>query len=176
MDGVVLGYDAEEGIIRGSEGARYRFTRTDWKSSPAPAAGLKVDFVAVEDRATEIYVINPATGAVFSTVSTIERSEKIMPTVVYLCYLASFLYGFTMVIGVFIAFYCRDRAAGTWYQSHFDYQIAIFWKSFAGFLFGLALTFVFGLGIIILLFTYAWVIFKIIKGWKYLTEGIPVPA
>lgn len=174
MEGVVLAYGAVEadgGIITGNDGARYRFTQSDWKSPKAPVAGHRVDFVAEGDQAMEVYLINPVAGAVHSTAVAVESSEKTIPTVVYACYVAAFLYGITMIVGVVMAYIYRGSAEGKWYKSHFDYQISIFWKSLVGFLIALPLTFLYGLGVVIMLCTYIWVIVKIIKGWRALAEG-----
>lgn len=170
MEGVVLGYDSGEGVIRAADGSRYTFSRADWKSDRDPVAGHQVDFLPEEGRAKEVYLINPATGAFYSTMSSIERSEKTMPAVVYACYLASFLYGVTMIVGVTIAYVSLSSAEGKWYQSHYKYQISIFWKSLIGFLLGM-LTIFFGVGFVILAVTYIWVIVKIVKGWRALSEG-----
>ena len=171
MEGVILGYEAGEGVIRTQEGTRFKFGRSDWKSQVEPAPGQKVDFIAEEGRAREVYLVNPASGAIYSTMSTIEKSEKTPPTAVYLCYAASFLYGFTMIVGVIIAYLSRGGATGKWYCSHFDYQIFLFWKSLGWFLLGVVLSFFFGLGVLIIVATYLWVLFKIIKGWRLLAEG-----
>ena len=174
MEGVILGYGSEKGVIRGADGSRYAFGRSDWKSEREPVAGHRVDFVPEGDRAKEIYLIDLATGAILSTMSDMEASEKTMPMAVYACYLASFLYGFTMIVGVAIAYVSRGGAEGKWYQSHYDYQISIFWKSLIGVVLGI-LTFFFGVGVVILAGTYIWVIVKIIKGWRLLSEGKGIP-
>jgi uncharacterized membrane protein len=176
MEGFILGYEAGEGIVKTSDGARYKFQRSDWKSPREPAAGLKVDFVAREDRATEIYSVHPALGAIYSTVSSLEKSETLIPALVYGCYLAAILYGITMIVGVIIAYLYREEAAGKWYRSHFDYQISIFWKSLIFFLLAIPLTFVAGLGVVVMLCTYLWVIIKIIKGWRCLADAKAAPC
>ena len=175
MEGIILGYEAEAGVIKTSDGTRYKFRRSDWKSPREPAPGVKVDFVPREDQATEIYLVNPATAAVFSTLSNLERSETAVPMLVYACYAAAFLYGITMVFGVVTAYMYRESAAGKWYQSHYDYQISIFWKSLIYFLLAIPLTFFYGLGMVLMLCTYIWVIVKIIKGWRCLAEGKAAP-
>lgn len=175
MEGTVLGYQADEGVIRTADGTRFIFGPADWKSPYPPAAGQRVDFVAEDGRAREIYLLNPATGALFSTIDGIRNSERTVPMIVYCCYLGALLYGITMIIGVIVAYIYRQNSSGTWYGSHFDYQISIFWKSLIGFVLGFATMF-FGVGIVILIFTYLWVIVKIIKGWQRLAEGKPAPV
>jgi uncharacterized membrane protein len=173
MEGVVLGYESEEGVIKAADGSRYRFSRADWKSSTGPVAGLRVDFVAEDGQAKEIYPLNPLTSAIFGTMSDADKAEKTMPMVVYLCYLSAFLYGFSMIIGVIIAYTYRRSAEGKWYRSHYDYQISIFWKSLIGFAIGI-LTFFFGVGVVVMACTYIWVVVKIVKGWRALSEGAEI--
>lgn len=62
MDGTVLHYDdtTKTGIIRNDSGDRFDFASTDWKSSGNPRVGDKVDFVASENFASEIFVIKSA--------------------------------------------------------------------------------------------------------------------
>ncbi|HJV36194.1 hypothetical protein [Geomonas sp.] len=105
-----------------------------------------------------------------------DRSEKRMPAVVYVCYLAAFLCGLSMVIGVIIAYLSRSRAQGKWYRSHFDYQISIFWKTLLGVLVGVATTWAFGFGILVVICTYIWVLIKCLKGLDLLSQEKEVEA
>src|SRR6185369_4173562 len=172
MEGIILGYEAgtATGVIRSADGSRYRFGRTDWKSPQEPMAGDRVDFVAQEELAIEIYRINGGAGSILRMWGSLQGSELAVPTLVYAFYAAALLYGITMVFGVVVAYLYRDSADGTWYRSHYDYQIAIFWKSLVYFLIAIPLTFFYGLGMLIVLGTYLWVIVKIIKGWRCLAE------
>ncbi|UFS70755.1 hypothetical protein LPW11_00865 [Geomonas sp. RF6] len=173
MEGMVLGFDAEVGVIRCADGTRYRFSRSDWKSPGEPRGGARVDFVAEGDAAREIYVLPLIPGNITDALEKMEKSEKTMPTIVYACYLGGFLWGVTMLIGVVIAYLYRDSATGT-YRSHYDYQISIFWKSLLGFLVSFLLMLFFGLGVLVMVATYVWVIVKIVKGWRCLADGQPV--
>ena len=60
MEGTVLHFDesTKKGVVRSENGDRYDFTDGDWKSSGTPRAGAKVDFVAKDNFASEIYVIS----------------------------------------------------------------------------------------------------------------------
>jgi len=59
MDGSILGYNEEtgEGAIRTESGERFTFTKADWKGDRDPKAGDKVDFVAADGKASEIYLL-----------------------------------------------------------------------------------------------------------------------
>jgi uncharacterized membrane protein len=104
------------------------------------------------------------------------KSEKTTPTVVYVCYLASFLCGLSLLIGVIIAYLSRKGAQGKWYRSHYDYQISIFWKSLIGVLVGVATTWAFGFGILVIICTYIWVLIKCLKGLDLLSQDKEVQA
>lgn len=67
MRGLLLSYSTEtrSGIISGDDGQRYSFRESDWNDSRGPENGLRVDFEAVSDTATAIYV-DPSSPAVTS--------------------------------------------------------------------------------------------------------------
>lgn len=73
MDGVVLNFDSEgdSGLIRASDGNRYRFAATDWSSSGGARQGDVVDFEPIDGRATEIFVTKrvPISGAAAEALS-----------------------------------------------------------------------------------------------------------
>ena len=57
MKGYILDYTVQtnSGIISGDNNQRYNFRGADWKEAEPPCRGMRVDFVAVGDAATEIY-------------------------------------------------------------------------------------------------------------------------
>lgn len=57
MRGQVLEVTAAGGLILGEDGQRYKFMGTDWKSAVAGVDGTEVDFVAVGERATQVYSV-----------------------------------------------------------------------------------------------------------------------
>lgn len=61
MQGKILGFSGDEGAITAEDGARFTFSRGDWKSEGEPRPGTTVDFVAGADgKAQEIYSLKPA--------------------------------------------------------------------------------------------------------------------
>ncbi|HVX82551.1 MAG TPA: DUF805 domain-containing protein [Devosiaceae bacterium] len=54
MRGEILSFDGREGLIAGADGARYRFTATQFRNA-IPEAGMAVDFVAEGNEARDIY-------------------------------------------------------------------------------------------------------------------------
>ncbi len=93
--------------------------------------------------------------------------------VVYGLYAAVFLTGVSPVIGVIIAHFRKDGAAGTIYQSHLVWQIRTFWFGLAGAVVGGALAVV-AIGIPILVAALAWSLYRVVKGFLLLTDGKPI--
>ena len=58
MKGTVLDFNSISGggVISCEAGNRYTFTRPQWKSAGVPVPGVAVDFVAVGNEATDVYV------------------------------------------------------------------------------------------------------------------------
>ena len=69
MRGEVLSYDdgTGAGLISGDDGARYSFTRSDLQQLAPVRAGTKVDFIAADGLATQVFIVaqsqaSPAAG------------------------------------------------------------------------------------------------------------------
>lgn len=62
MKGNIIGFDPETntGAISGHDGNRYDFVTLDWRGPGRPRRGDLVDFQAIERRATDIYLVEPA--------------------------------------------------------------------------------------------------------------------
>ena len=65
MDGTILNFDPESGVgvIRASDGNRYRFSANDWLSPGQPIAGDVLDFEPADGQASEIFLVKRAAGA-----------------------------------------------------------------------------------------------------------------
>ena len=99
---------------------------------------------------------------------------KTITQVVYAMQALSFAFGVTALIGLVINYVKREDAAGTLYQSHFDWQIRTFWWGLLWSVIGFVLMFAFGLGLVVLFVAWVWAIYRVVKGWLKLTEGKPV--
>ena len=93
--------------------------------------------------------------------------------VVHGLYAASFVTGFTAVVGVVIAYLKRAEAAGTVYESHFTYAIRTFWIGLAMSLVGVVLCFLL-IGFLVLPLVAIWFIVRIVRAFLALTEDRPV--
>jgi len=98
-----------------------------------------------------------------------------LATIVYILQTASFFLPLTLFAGVIVNYVRREDARGTWVESHFRWQIRTFWWVLAWFVLG-GLTFFFVLGWFILGAATLWLIYRIVKGWLYLSEKRPMPA
>jgi uncharacterized membrane protein len=101
------------------------------------------------------------------------RNHAEMAKVVYILYAVGFIVGITWLIGVVIAYIYRSDAPEL-LKSHFTFQIWTFWLALIGGVVGVLTTFIV-IGFLILLALLVWQIVRIVKGWKWLADGQPVP-
>ena len=96
---------------------------------------------------------------------------KKMAATVYLCQALTFmLAGFPLLVGVAINFYARNKAQGSWLESHFNWHVQTAWITIAGFALS-GFTFSIGIGFFSLLVTIVWLIYRITIGWFALNNG-----
>ena len=93
----------------------------------------------------------------------------------------AFLTGWPSLIAVILNYVKRSDVRGTWLDSHFRWQIRTFW--FGVLWVGLCVLFIvmtFGVGILIawlpLLIVGLWFIYRIVRGWMRLRDGLPMYA
>ncbi len=119
--------------------------------------------------------------------------------ITYLLYVISYLTaGLLWIVPIAMNYGKRHDAEGTWLATHFDWQIKTFWYSIVWFVIGLVIAVVAvgglgisvmadsnnlaigsalftGLGILIILFTVIWHLYRIARGWIALSDKRPVP-
>ncbi len=119
--------------------------------------------------------------------------------ITYLLYVLSyFTAGLLWIVPIFMNYFKRREADGTWLATHFDWQIKTFWYSIVLFVIGVGIiTFALGgfgvsimadsgniaigsvllasVGFIIMGFTFVWHLYRIVRGWIALADGRPVP-
>ena len=103
-----------------------------------------------------------------------EKNLKTVATVVYALQAAGFFVGITWIAAIVIDYVKKDEAAGTWLESHYRWQIRTFWWGLLWALIG-GLTAVVIVGFIVLAAAAIWIIYRIAKGWLYLSENRPLP-
>ena len=101
-------------------------------------------------------------------------SLKTLTMVVYALQVASVFVGITAIVGVIINYVKREDAAGTVYQSHFDWQIGTFWWGLVWTVIGFVLLFAFGLGLLVWFVAGIWLLYRVLKGFIKLNDNQPV--
>ena len=106
----------------------------------------------------------------------IETSLQRLATIVYALQAASLVTGtLTLFAGVIINYVRWEDVQESWIESHFRWQTRTFWYSLVWMVIG-AVTTLFLFGWAILLATSLWLIYRIVKGWVYLSERRPMPS
>jgi uncharacterized membrane protein len=101
-------------------------------------------------------------------------SLKTLTMVVYVLQVLSVFVGITAIVGVIINYVKREDAAGTLYESHFDWQIRTFWWGLVWSAIGFVLLFAFGLGLLVWFVAGIWALYRVIKGFLKLNDNQPV--
>jgi uncharacterized membrane protein len=83
------------------------------------------------------------------------------PTIVALCYLASVLTAFPLLIGVVLAYIWQGAPEKEWEKSHFRFHIRSFWIS-------IALGLIFIIPTILTLGLAAWILYPLIGLWLFI--------
>ncbi len=128
-----------------------------------------------------------------------QRSLSTYNHITYLLYVLSyFTAGLLWIVPIVMNYAKRHDADNTWLATHFDWQIKTFWYSLVLFaisiiiitfaLSGLGVSVIAdsgnlalgsilltGLGLLIMVFTFVWHLYRIVRGWIALTDNRPVP-
>lgn len=106
--------------------------------------------------------------------SRIQEAKK-WATVVYALYAISLILGVTYLVGIIVNYVKYPDVRGTWVESHFLWQRRTFWYSLLWFAVGVATSFI-AVGMVVLVVSGVWVIYRIVKGWVFLSDGKPMYA
>ena len=98
------------------------------------------------------------------------RVQKYVLVAYALQALVLFTGGFGAVAALIVGYIKRDDAAGTWLESHFRWQMNTFWWALGASVIGW-LTVLVGIGYLILALIPVWYIYRVAKGWIWLSEG-----
>lgn len=94
---------------------------------------------------------------------SLHDTNRILSIAIYALYLLALPLGITAIVGVIMAYVCRDDAVGTPFASHFENAIQIFWVFFGVMLVAVPLCFLV-IGIPMVIALYIWVLYKVIRG------------
>jgi len=102
------------------------------------------------------------------------EQKDTMPTakVIYILLIVSTIVGITGIIAVIMAYVFKD-GSDDWLQTHYRFQIRTYWIGLLYFAIGVV-TLGINVGILILLFTFVWMIVRCTKGLKQLERKQPV--
>lgn len=110
--------------------------------------------------------------------SVVPIKSRTHALITYILFAAGLFIPFLNIVGVIMAYIQRGEAAGSVYESHFQWLITAFWWSFALGIVGSILAFT-GIGAIIgiplLLGTWIFYLYRVIKGGVRVLDGRPVP-
>ncbi len=107
------------------------------------------------------------------SVTEIEKANKTLTTVIYALYAASLFVGVTCLVAIVMNYVKKDDVAGTYLESHFQWQIRTFWYNVLWVGIGF-FTLPVVIGWFVLSAGLIWFIYRIAKGWLYLNEGKPM--
>ncbi|QJT09358.1 DUF4870 family protein [Oceanidesulfovibrio marinus] len=99
----------------------------------------------------------------------LESSLRNLTILIYVLYALSFFAGITLLIGVVVAYVKRPDTVRTIYYSHLSYLIRTFWWTLALSIIG-ALTLFIGIGAIILLGVYVYLVVRLVIGFVKLWD------
>jgi len=102
-----------------------------------------------------------------------ERRLRNLTAIVYALQAVSLVLGLTLIAGVIINVLKQPEVAGTWLESHFDWQIRTFWWTLLWLVLGLASLVVF-VGFPVLLGAAIWLVYRVARGWIALSDGKPI--
>jgi len=98
-----------------------------------------------------------------------------LATIVYVLQVASLFTGsLTLFAGVIINYVRMEDVQGSWVESHFRWQTKTFWYTLLWLVIG-GVTTLLLIGWAILLAASIWLIYRIVKGWVYLSEHRAMP-
>jgi uncharacterized membrane protein len=105
-----------------------------------------------------------------------EDGLKKLAMLVYALQAASLFTGsLTLFAGIIINYVRMDDVKGSWIESHFRWQKKTFWYSLVWMVIG-GVTVIFLVGWVVLLGVSIWMIYRVVKGWVYLSENRPMPS
>lgn len=100
-------------------------------------------------------------------------NRTVLTHVVYGLYALTFLTGFTVLVGVVMAWFNRAPTRGTWLESHIRWQIRTFWYGLLLQVIGWITVWIL-IGWIVLAAATLWFVWRIAKGWVRLAHQQPI--
>lgn len=110
------------------------------------------------------------------TVFINEAKLKKLAMIVYALQATSLFTGsLTLFAGAIINYVRMEDVKGSWIESHFRWQTKTFWYSLVWMVIG-GVSVIFLVGWAILLAVSIWLVYRLVKGWVYLSENRAMPS
>lgn len=104
--------------------------------------------------------------------SELQKSAKNLTFTSYILYFLGVVsLGIFSIFGVMLAYVRRKGLENTVFYSHLSYLIKTFWIFFALQIVGSILIYAKGIGIVILILTYIWYIYRLVSGFTKLSDN-----
>ena len=97
-------------------------------------------------------------------------SEKNLTIIIYVLYALALFTGLSAIVAIVMNYVKKDDMRGTFYESHFRWQIRTFWFTLLWSLLSSPFILLFGLGYVFLFIVSLWYIYRIVKGLLWLLE------
>lgn len=98
---------------------------------------------------------------------------RTLTLVVYALQAIGLFVGITFVAALMINYVKRDEARGSWLESHMRWQIRTFWWALLWSALSVV-TWIVIVGMVGFFATEVWVVYRVVKGWLYLSDGKPM--
>jgi uncharacterized membrane protein len=84
--------------------------------------------------------------------------------------------GLSALLAVVINHFKRDEVRGTLYESHFLWQVELFWWTVLWLVLGYLTVWLYYTGLAVFLAGLVWYVYRLVKGFSYLNNGKPLPT
>jgi len=103
---------------------------------------------------------------------TVDDKDKNLVLIEYILMAVGFFIVLTAIASVIMAHIKRSDVAGTWLESHHRWLIRTFWYGLLGYVVGAVTTLIF-VGWLIILATFIWTVYRVIKGFLAFNDQKP---
>ncbi|PIQ42865.1 MAG: hypothetical protein COV52_05720 [Gammaproteobacteria bacterium CG11_big_fil_rev_8_21_14_0_20_46_22] len=100
-------------------------------------------------------------------------STRTLTHAIYLCFVLGVFLPPLIIVAILLNYFNEDDVAGSWLHTHFAWQSQTFWKALIWYLIGLLLCLI-AIGVIVIFAVYVWYLYRMIKGWIYLSDNLPM--
>lgn len=115
----------------------------------------------------------PAAQTTAQTAQPVSEDSLSWAKIIYFLYLGGLIVGISALVGIVMAYVKRKEAAGTWLESHYQFQIATFWYGLLYMVVGV-ITSPFLIGWIVILWWMIWLIVRCVRGLDKLGRQEPI--